>query len=639
MKNIRLLLIIVIIPLILDTYLIHRTYQYFGGGALNRPYGLTNYYQYLMYFFQSYTYDLYVNGILFYFMIIVIDFFRVTHTQKIFLSISFTLTIYFIYTVISMQVLSYFGGHFNINALKEVTAGNITNALSFISLKQIIMVLSLFFIPIVLVFIAYILNKTNLKNIFNGVGIKSYKNYNNFLFFTFIIVSNHFYINSDKYITHGLSYKFSYTAFNYILNVSTDFDGDGFGPLSRVKDPDNFNENINSYARDIPLNGIDENGLAGDNTGLIPNISIPYIPNDRPDQNVIVIVVETFRVDVVNKVIDGVKVMPFLSELATKELYTPYMYSNYGVTAKAIQTIFTGKVNYNAEHTFSLFDLYRRFGYKVIGASAQSENWGNTDRILNFSKFDDYYDPRYKKIKDDNSSSYNKMKGILGTLDSIELNNEIFSMLEEASKSNFIMYINYQDLHYPYHSDTWEKKFIDVGHIDSAFFKKENREHILNQYSNAAYHLDQSIKNLFDKLVDLKINKNTVVVIVGDHPDSLYENNILGHAWVMDKHQRQTPYFLINGIGSYVAPFGQDNIFNMVVNSSISDKISTGNNNFTVNKEKEIFLISGELKTASKIGFIGINGIRSYDFTSGEYISDSGGFNQLINYWESLVNL
>ena len=209
-------------------------------------------------------------------------------------------------------------------------------------------------------------------------------------------------------------------------------------------------------------------------------------------------------------------------------------------------------------------------------------------------------------------------------------------MIEESSDSPFMMYINYQDLHYPYHSDEWDNRFIEKGYINSDFFKIENRQAIIRQYANAAHHLDQSINELFDKLVQLKIMEDTVVVIVGDHPDSFYENGILGHAWIVDKYQRQTPFFLINGKGNYYAPFGQDDIYNMIINSSIDDEPDT-NAKFDINKEKTIFLIAGNLKTPRTIGFIGVNTLETYSFTTGKYISKTDYFKKLITYWEQLL--
>ena len=634
--------LLIIIPLIIDSYLIHRTYVYFGGGALNRPHALTSLSQYLVYFFEALIYDAFIYTLLVSLLFIFFSLFKKqTYSQRVFLSISLTSITYFMYTVISMQVLAYFGGHFDLKILKELTEGNWLSAFSFISLKQFLLGIILALIPITSIFLSYAIPGSKYHKIFDtikhNINIDKRKYLYIFMIAIILIVINHSIVNNNKKLHHGLSQKFSYALLNNILQYVTDFDGDGFGPFTQVKDPNNFDANINSYAIDIPFNGFDENGLAGDFKNHIPKVQKTITTNNiTPNKNVIVIVVETFRTDVISKKINGDYIMPFLSGLTKKHSYTKQMYSNYGSTAKAIQTIFTGKMDYNNPGNFSLFDYYRKFGYKVIAASAQSENWGNTDKILKFSQFDEYYDPRNKKEDGSKKPGYNQMKGLLATIDSSELNKQIFKMLETVSTSKFMMYINYQDLHYPYHSDEWERKFIDNGYINSGFFKKENRQKIIKQYANAAYHLDHSIKALFDKLEQLEMLNDTVIAIVGDHPDSFYENDVLGHAWIMDKHQRQTPYFLINGSGTYETPFGQHEIYNMIINSSNNQK-SNDTATFIANDKKNIFLIGGTLSTPNKIGFIGVNKLETYDFSTGEYIPKHTNFKNLINYWEALI--
>ena len=162
--------LLIIIPLIIDSYLIHRTYVYFGGGALNRPHALTSISQYLVYFFEALIYDAFIYTLLVSLLFIFFSLFKKqTYSQRVFLSISLTSITYFMYTVISMQVLAYFGGHFDLKILKELTEGNWLSAFSFISLKQFLLGIILALIPIMTIFLSYAIPGSKYHKIFDTI--------------------------------------------------------------------------------------------------------------------------------------------------------------------------------------------------------------------------------------------------------------------------------------------------------------------------------------------------------------------------------------------------------------------------------------------------------------------------------------
>ena len=129
------------------------------------------------------------------------------------------------------------------------------------------------------------------------------------------------------------------------------------------------------------------------------------------------------------------------------------------------------------------------------------------------------------------------------------------------------MFVNYQDLHYPYFSEHMDRKFIKQGHPEAEYFNSHNVEAIERQYANAANYLDRSIRELFDGLARRGILDNTLIIIMGDHPDSFFENGLLGHAWTLDEHQRRTSVTVVNGAGHYTAPIDQMDLARIVVNS------------------------------------------------------------------------
>jgi hypothetical protein len=58
----------------------------------------------------------------------------------------------------------------------------------------------------------------------------------------------------------------------------SDVDGDGYGVLSAPQDPAPFTKSIHPYALEIPGNGVDEDGVAGD----LPADFARYVEPVRP---------------------------------------------------------------------------------------------------------------------------------------------------------------------------------------------------------------------------------------------------------------------------------------------------------------------------------------------------------------------
>jgi len=630
-----------------DALLIQKTYLYFGEGALNRPYALTHIGEYFSYFIFATCYDLIIFGCLLYFFVRLLNKFSRLNSWQIYYSVfSFFFILYLSYTAVSMGVVAYFSGNFDFSVLKELAGGDLSNIFAFISLKQWLALSLIFVIPAInLVLVRY-----SKKLSYLNQKIQSVVNMPASLpiaLLTLLLVA-HAIGTSSLSLQYGLSNKLSYVLINSLLESLSDFDRDGFGPFSSPRDPDNFNAAIKPYALEVLDNNIDEDGLGGDLNASHLNVVRTTDFNDgrwaNPRKNILVIVIETFRSDVIGKKLDSQEIMPHLSALAQQHAITS-CYSNYGITARAIQTIFKGSLSYTLSSQ-TLFDKLKSHGYRTLGVSAQAESWGKTDKHLRFSEFDFFYDARNKDWHNTDNLDFNKMKGTLATIDSVELNQTIFKTLEDNKAEPFIMYINYQDLHYPYFKDEWEKKFIQHGDIRAEFFSNQNRELIFRQYANAANHLDQSIHALVQKLKLLDLFDNTVILLTGDHPDSFYENGVLGHAWTLDKYQRDTPLVVINGSGEYIAPVGQDEIAEIALNS-VSAAQSSIPATFTLNPEKQIFVLSGPLPEPRKIGFLSADGLDEFDFKtrilnnhgSQSIISDSGENNKilgpLVRRWES----
>jgi hypothetical protein len=209
--------------------------------------------------------------------------------------------------------------------------------------------------------------------------------------------------------------------------------------------------------------------------------------------------------------------------------------------------------------------------------------------------------------------------------------------------------LNYQDLHFPYYHKNMKKVFIKEPHTEETFFQPQNFRDIQRQYGNAAHHLDQALRELFDALKSRGIIDRTIVVITGDHPDSFYENGLMGHGWAVDQPQRRIPLFIVNGQGAYDYPLGQDEIVDVVLNS-VEKPPGSCPASFRADPSKSVFVLTGPLAEPREIAWLSLDGLETYSFMANRYQSgaeelwrapgqlsepDYSIFKRLVNRWES----
>jgi hypothetical protein len=158
---------------------------------------------------------------------------------------------------------------------------------------------------------------------------------------------------------------------------------------------------------------------------------------------------------------------------------------------------------------------------------------------------------------------------------------------------------------------------------------------------------------LFSVLEKRKILDNTVVLIIGDHPDSFFENGILGHGWSVDEYQRRTPLIVVNGRGTYDSPADQIDVPSILLHS-VSSELTEPPAVFIPNNQRKVFLITGNVQNPREIAWKTMNDLATFDFITGLFQPghkkpwyqpkdipevDQSSFTSLIHRWESFVLL
>lgn len=335
----------------------------------------------------------------------------------------------------------------------------------------------------------------------------------------------------------GLDRMLAWGTAEQILAVASDFDGDGYGLFGPQRDDHPFDAARHPLALDIPGNGIDEDGYAGD-LALVP------VPRPRPftlvppgSPNIVVVIMESTRADVLGKRIDGRLVAPNLASIVSHGAGLAPSYSHVGFTTASLKSIFSGRLEPHAGDP-ALFAELKRSGYGISVFSGQPEDFGDISATVGMrSNADTFVDA--EALRDKRASRFAAQGSLL--VDESVLLTEFDKRLGNASdwaKPQFI-YFNFQTPHFPYDHPGVEHRFAKPP-LPRSEISVARRDDLERTYWNAVAHSDAALGTLVDRLKRLGVWDNTVLLVSGDHGESLFDDGFLGHGHIIDQSQFAT---------------------------------------------------------------------------------------------------
>ncbi len=228
-------------------------------------------------------------------------------------------------------------------------------------------------------------------------------------------------------------------------------------------------------------------------------------------------------------------------------------------------SIFTGKYpsNHNADVTnqflsydqLTLAEVLRKNGYNTagfVGAILIKARFGMSQGFTTYYDRADFFDYKasYDKLSIrpllDYAFQVNKLLGADGESVSSELNNKLFSWLEKNSNSTFFVFVNYIDAHDPYTSGSEFKSRFTAKDVPLEEVEKiigdpgvkvpRNRnisgdiiDYAAALYDTELFNADYNFGKLLEKLDELGIKNNTVIIIVSDHGEELFDHQGFYH--------------------------------------------------------------------------------------------------------------
>ncbi len=335
----------------------------------------------------------------------------------------------------------------------------------------------------------------------------------------------------------GWSAKPSGRALRETVAALSDVDRDGSGWLSTPPDPAPFDATVHPYAIDIPGNGIDEDGVAGDllaSVGVPQPVAVPIARAHEASPSVVLIFLESFRADLVGLRLDGREVTPNLNRLAARGTHAT-AYAHVPVTWASRASLLQGEVVPTADGTTLVDDFLER-GYEVAWFSGQHDGLAGSEARLGLERAGTFYDARADVARRTSRSA--QPISLQVSWKTVVAHIQSFLGTRDAARPLFL-YVNVVDTHFPY----WHSELDDIlgaGVLPRSAIRPENRERVWRAYANAAANVDRAIGELMS-LATEALGPRTLFVVTGDHGQSFYENGLLGHGQSLDDSQTSVP--------------------------------------------------------------------------------------------------
>jgi len=634
--------IVVIVVQLFELMLLHYKYNIFTGGFL-QPFWYQALSERAEFIFVSLWFDAVFFGFFAIFWFFIVD--RLNKHG---------IYIYYVFTVFSIlimggwlgfkfKVLSYFNDTVNFLILQNLGGGSVKDAFLYAS-NEITLFGGVIFVVIVLFIASFkFLKKFNYVRSFS-INTTQRAEFRWFLIFCVVLtpIMTLFVLSNDT-LRFGMQKKTSFYVISGVLDRLSDVDFDGFGSFTFPRDKEVFNENVYPGALDIPGNGIDEDGFLGD--AILPNSAVDTFAAITPKKgkHIVFIILESARVDLLEKKINGHYVAPVLRKIAMSGTAVKQAYSHTGYTTTSLKAIFNR--NLIGKNGTNLLGFLQKSGYQRSILSGQDESFGDVAIRTGMKEEGVYYFDARTAIED--RTYVSKSSGSLRL--SEERVVEQFKLRADEldfSQPQFI-YLNFQAAHFPYSHPKMTKRIIQ-DFIPRSEINIGNKEWVEETYWNAIANADWAVGEVINELEKYHALKNTTVVILGDHGESLFDDGFLGHGHAVNDSQTKIPLIINDPDIDVYEAIGQVDVAEMVVRSAL------GLENQWINQDKTVFQLVGSLNHPELIAHIRSGGDRIvFDFRSEEVffsatkewkiykeamvdVQYKGHIENLIRDWESL---
>jgi glucan phosphoethanolaminetransferase (alkaline phosphatase superfamily) len=351
--------------------------------------------------------------------------------------------------------------------------------------------------------------------------------------------------------------------------------------------------------------------------------------------NIAIFVLESTRGDVVHKTIGDKLVAPNLSKLADEGSYFKYAYSHAGFTNPSLKAVFGARYTNRPANGNSLFEILKRERYRISVISGQSEGFGDIDQVTGMAKSADlFFDAR--SAAEDRLHPFAVPASLL--ISARRLLVELRRQLDLPTSRPQFFYFNVQEPHFPYwHRDM--ESLITAQHIERSEISESRKDVVALTYWNAVANADKFIGDATELFKEHGLYNNMLVLVIGDHGESLFDDHFLGHGHAVSEIQTRIP-FVLNRPGIRIRePIGEVEIRDILLRQIVDCQDAAGkpgahegqspcgeSSPVPQGGDKLVFQYIGDVEHPPEIGTVGYGEERTIlDFESGKiFFSDRG---------------
>lgn len=433
-------------------------------------------------------------------------------------------------------------------------------------------------------------------------------------------------------------------ALRAVIEIVSDVDRDGFGALGRFSDPDPWNAGVFPYAVDHPGNGVDENGVGGDlppGAGRYQEWPVTPGPWTRtPD--VLLVVLESFRADVVGARFEERPVTPTLDALAARGVSSRHAFSPNGYTVQSRFHMLAGTL-VAAPGTPTLVDDFRSNGYVVGYFSGQDESFGAEEYRVGFDRADVAHDARSDAGR--KYSTFATPGSLAIPFQAVEERVGEFLHARGGERRPMFLYVNFEDTHFPYTHDGIAPLLTETRIARAAIAPGEH-EALRATYLNTVANLDRAVGALVERIRRVR-GREPAVIVTADHGESLFEHGFLGHGYALNDVQTRVPLIAVNLPMRVPDPFSLADLRG-VLTAAMAVPLDAGVAPSLQPVERPVFQYLGDLRRPRQIALVRPGARFIYDFRvqrvqtwEGQWLplpelaaADRDDYLRLIRYWE-----
>jgi arylsulfatase A-like enzyme len=324
---------------------------------------------------------------------------------------------------------------------------------------------------------------------------------------------------------------------------------------------------------------------------------------------VVLIVLESFRADMVGARLDGKAVTPVLDALAQRGLSSARAYSHNGYTVQSRFHLFSGSLA-NLRGGTTLIDDFKANGYEVGYFSGQDDSFGGAGYGVGMERADVAYDARQdRKLR---YSTFSTAGSLAVPAEVVQKRIGEFLARRDRSRPLFL-YVNFHDTHYPYHHEGM-RALVSDRVIAEGQIHPSRAAALQEMYFNAAANVDAAIGSTL-QMVEQHLGRAPAVVVTSDHGESLYDEGFLGHGYALNDVQTRVP-LVVRGLPVRLEqPVGQVELRDAIGVAMTRDPGEPPS--VTLRPDKTVFQYLGNLDRSRQIGLAGMRGRTLFDLRTG----------------------